>query len=166
MNLDDVNKGIVGHKKLMRVGRGTGSGKGKTAGRGGKGQTARAGYKALSIFQGGATPLVRRIPKRGFTNSFAVRMAEVNVGDLEKKFESGAEVTPSELEALHLVRYRYDQLKVLGGGELTKKLKVSAHRFSQSAKEKIEKAGGEVVILAGPTPVAEKQRRKKEAASG
>lgn len=157
MNLEDVNKGIVGHKKLMRVGRGPGSGKGKTAGRGGKGQTARAGYKALSIFQGGATPLVRRIPKRGFTNSFALRVAAVNVGDLEELFDAGAAVGPADLEAKHLVRYRYDIVKVLGNGTLSKKLKVSAHRFSESAKEKIEKAGGEVTILPGRTPVAEKK---------
>ena len=162
MNLEEVNKGIVPHKKLMRVGRGTGTGKGKTAGRGGKGQTARAGYKALSIFQGGATPLVRRIPKRGFTNSFALRIAEVNVSDLERVFEEGEEITPKTMEAKHLVRYRYDLLKVLGNGELTKKLKVAAHRFSKSAKEKIEQAGGEVVVLPGRTPVAEKQRQKKD----
>ena len=161
MNLEDVNKGIVGHKKLMRVGRGTGSGKGKTAGRGGKGQTARAGYKALSIFQGGATPLVRRIPKRGFTNSFALRVAAVNVSDLEELFDAGSSVGPADFEAKHLVRYRYDVVKVLGNGNLTKKLKVSAHRFSQSAKEKIEKAGGEVTILPGRTPVAEKRQAGK-----
>lgn len=79
MSLDQVNSGIHTNKKLMRVGRGPGSGKGKTAGRGGKGQTARAGYKALSIFQGGGNPLVRRIPKRGFTNSFALTVVSVNV---------------------------------------------------------------------------------------
>ncbi|MBM4002660.1 MAG: 50S ribosomal protein L15 [Planctomycetes bacterium] len=164
MKLNDVHQGIVGHKKLMRVGRGPGSGKGKTAGRGGKGQTARAGYKALSIFQGGATPLVRRIPKRGFTNSFALQVAAVNVGDLERVFQSGDEVCPEQVDAKHLVRHRFDLLKVLGNGELTKKLKVSAHRFSQSAREKIEKAGGEVVVLAGRTPVVEKQKRSKESA--
>lgn len=164
MNLEDVNKGIEAHRPLMRIGRGTGSGKGKTSGRGGKGQTARAGYKALSIFQGGATPLVRRIPKRGFTNSFALKIAAVNVGELEAAFAVGEEVTPESVVARKLVRYRHDLLKILGNGSLTKKLKVSAHRFSESARAKIEKAGGEVVVMPGRTPVADKQRRKKELA--
>lgn len=165
MRIHDVNVGVETNKKRMRVARGPGSGKGKTAGRGGKGQTARAGYKALPIFQGGATPLVRRIPKRGFTNSFALDVHAVNVEDLEQSFEAGEEVTPESLLAKRVVRVRYDLLKVLGNGELTKKLKVSAHRFSQSARQKIEQAGGEVVVLPGRTPVAEQQKRRKAAAA-
>lgn len=165
MRIHDVNVGVETNRKRMRVARGPGSGKGKTAGRGGKGQTARAGYKALPIFQGGATPLVRRIPKRGFTNSFALDVHAVNVEDLEQSFEAGEEVTPESLLAKKVVRVRYDLLKVLGNGELTKKLKVSAHRFSQSARQKIEQAGGEVVVLPGRTPVAEQQKRRKAAAA-
>jgi large subunit ribosomal protein L15 len=162
MSLEKVNSGVHTNKKLMRVGRGPGSGKGKTAGRGGKGQTARAGYKALSIFQGGGNPLVRRIPKRGFTNSFALTVVTVNVSDLEREFESGAEVDVAAIEAKHLVHGQFDQLKVLGDGALTKKLKVSAHRFSDSAKAKIAEAGGEAIVLPGPIPAAVKQKAGRE----
>jgi len=158
MKLNEVNEGVHTHKKLMRVGRGTGSGKGKTAGRGGKGQTARAGYKALSIFQGGATPLVRRVPKRGFTNSFALTVVTVNVSDLEREFDAGSSVGPDCVLKKHLVHGQFDELKVLGDGDLTKKLKVSAHRFSASARQKIEAAGGEVVVLPGRVPVEEKKK--------
>ena len=166
MNLHDVHRGIHKHKKRRRIGRGPGSGRGKTAGRGGKGQTARAGYKALPIFQGGAMPLVRRVPKRGFHNKFARDVVEVNVSDLEKAFDEGAEITSDVLRQQSLVRNRFDVLKVLGNGELNKKLKVAAHRFSKSAKQKIEQAGGEVIVLPGRTPVEEKQKRKQNAAAG
>jgi len=161
MRIHDVNSGVETNTKRMRVARGPGSGKGKTAGRGGKGQTARSGYKALPIFQGGATPLVRRIPKRGFTNSFALDVHALNVEDLEIAFEAGEEVTPDSLVAKKVVRVRFDLIKILGNGDLTKKLKVSAHRFSLAARHKIEQAGGEVVVLPGRTPVAEHQRRRK-----
>lgn len=166
MNLHEVHQGIHKRKKLMRIGRGPGSGKGKTSGRGGKGQSARAGYKALPIFQGGATPLVRRIPKRGFTNSFALSVAAVNVSDLDREFEAGAEVTPQALAAKHMVPDRVDVVKILGDGELTKKFQVSAHRFSASARQKIEQAGGTIIELPGRTPVAVKQKAAREAKAG
>jgi large subunit ribosomal protein L15 len=166
MNLHDVHRGIHKHKKRRRIGRGPGSGRGKTAGRGGKGQTARAGYKALPIFQGGAMPLVRRVPKRGFHNKFALDVVEVNVRDLETAFDAGAEITPDVLREKSLVKTQFDVLKILGDGEINKKLKVSAHRFSKSAKEKIEQAGGEVVVLPGRTPVEEKKKRKRKMAAG
>ena len=102
-------------------------------------------------------PLVRRVPKRGFTNSFALRVAAVNIGDLEASFKAGEAVTPEALIERGLVKVRHDLVKVLGDGELTKKLAVSAHRFSASAKEKIEKAGGSATVLPGKTPVAEKK---------
>lgn len=162
MKLHEVNSGVHTNKKLMRVGRGTGSGKGKTAGRGGKGQTARAGFKALPIFQGGATPLVRRIPKRGFTNSFALVVATVNVSDLEREFEAGEDVSPESVVAKHLVHGQFDVLKVLGDGEIAKKLRVSAHRFSATGRQKIEQAGGEVVVLPGRIPAAEKLKAGRE----
>ena len=158
MMINDVHRGIKKFKKRRRIGRGTGSGRGKTAARGHKGQKSRAGYSRKPVFQGGAMPLVRRIPKRGFNNKFAPQVAIVNVADLEQVFESGAEVTPESLKERSLAKQRYDVLKVLGHGKLTKKLKVSAHRFSKSAREQIEKAGGEVVILPGRTPVKEKQK--------
>ncbi len=166
MNLDDVHRGIKRFKKRRRIGRGPGSGWGKTAGRGHKGQKSRAGWSAAATFQGGAMPLVRRVPKRGFNNKFALTVATVNVADLERAFQDGDQVTPESLRANSLAKSRWDLLKILGDGQLTKKLKVSAHRFSQSAKEKIEKAGGEVVVLPGKTPLAVKQKlKRKEAAS-
>lgn len=162
MNLDDVNRGIQKNKKRKRIGRGPGSGHGKTAGRGHKGQQSRAGYSRHPAFQGGAMPLVRRVPKRGFNNRFALVVATVNVSDLEKAFEAGEEVNPVELRKRSLAKCRYDVLKILGDGELTKKLKVAAHRFSKSAREKIEKAGGEVEVLPGKQPVGQKRDRDQK----
>jgi large subunit ribosomal protein L15 len=134
--------------KRLRVGRGVGSGLGKTAGRGQKGQKARSkGNINKKHFQGGQTPIQRRLPKRGFRNPLADKVANVNVGDLEV-FSDGAEVNATTLKAARLVRGRYDVLKVLGEGELTKKLTVHAHRFSKGAAAKIEKAGGKVVVIA------------------
>jgi len=159
MNLHDVHRGINKHKKSKRLGRGTGSGHGKTCGRGHKGHKSRSGYSRKAVFQGGAMPLVRRVPKRGFHNRFAATVFAVNVADLERAFAAGEEVTPESLRKKSLAKARYDVLKVLGNGELTKKLKVSAHRFSKSAREKIEKAGGEVVVLPGKKPVDEKKQQ-------
>jgi len=166
VNIEEVNRGIQRHKKRRRIGRGQGSGWGKTAGRGHKGQQSRAGWSAKSIFEGGTMPVVRRVPKRGFHNAFAVRVATVNLSDLERAFEAGAEVTPASLRAKHLARSRWDQLKVLGNGDLTKKLRVCAHRFSETAKTKIEQAGGEVVILPVPTPVADKKKQQRQDGTG
>ncbi len=163
MSLHEIHKGVHKHKKLKRYGRGIGSGRGKTSGKGHKGQIARAGWKALPIFQGGGSPLVRRVPKRGFTNIFGSVVAEVNVGDLEELFDSGAAVTPETLKEKGAVKGRHDVLKVLGDGELKKKLAVSAHRFSASAKEKIEKAGGTATVIPGRTTVAEKKAQAKAA---
>lgn len=153
MNINEVHEGIVKNKRRKRIGRGTGSGLGKTSGRGHKGQRSRAGHSQHPTFQGGAMPMIRRIAKRGFNNKFALTVGEVNVSDLEANFEAGEEVTPEALKTKALANYRYDVLKVLGKGEITKKLTVSAHRFSKSAKEKIEKAGGTVVELPGKKPV-------------
>jgi large subunit ribosomal protein L15 len=134
----------------LRVGRGVGSGLGKTAGRGQKGQKARSkGNINKKHFQGGQTPIQRRLPKRGFRNPLADKVANINIGDLEV-FADGAEINATTLKAARLVRGRYDVLKVLGQGELTKKLVVYAHRFSKGAVSKIEKAGGKVVVIASP----------------
>jgi large subunit ribosomal protein L15 len=105
--------------------------------------------------------MVRRIPKRGFNNRWALTVVTVNVKDLQAKFEAGEEVTPESLRHRALAKGRYDLLKVLGEGELNKALTVSAHRFSKTAAEKIEKAGGKVIVLPGKTPVAEKVKKKK-----
>ena len=166
MNLHEVHRGIRKYRKRKRIGRGIGSGLGKTSGRGHKGQKSNPGYSILPIFEGGRMPLVRRIPKRGFNNKFALTVATVNVGDLERVFNAGDEVTPEALRKTSLAKTQYDVLKILGNGQLTKRLSVSAHRFSQSAKEKIEEAGGQVVVLPGRTPVEVKKKQKKEAGNG
>jgi large subunit ribosomal protein L15 len=128
-----------------RFGRGVGSGLGKTAGRGQKGQYARVrGFKPH--FEGGQTPLHRRLPKRGFINPFPAVTAAVNVGDLDV-FAAGAKVDVQALMARGLVKGRFDRIKILGDGELTKAMTVSAHSFSKTAAEKIRGAGGTVVLL-------------------
>lgn len=126
-----------------RVGRGPGSGHGKTSGRGEKGQKSRSGYSGKRGFEGGQMPLHRRLPKRGFTNIFKTDYAVVNVSDLER-FDNGASIDEAMLRQAGLVKGSHDGVKVLGDGELTKKLNVSATKFSKSAKEIIEKAGGTV----------------------
>ncbi|HEX7448607.1 MAG TPA: 50S ribosomal protein L15 [Pirellulales bacterium] len=164
MQLHDIHRGIKKHKRRLRVGRGPGSGRGKTAGRGHKGQGQLAGWTAHPAFEGGQMPLVRRVPKRGFHNQWAEEIKAINVGDLNELFDSGAEVTIESLKALGKLKGRFDQLKVLGGGELTKKLKISAHRFSKSALEKISAAGGEAVVLPPKAPVVKNQKKAKQTA--
>ena len=161
MILNDVHRGVNRNKKRKRLGRGPGSGHGKTSGRGHKGQGSRRGSSSKPTFQGGTMPLVRRVPKRGFNNRWALRVAVVNIGQLEQAYDTGDEVNPESLVAKNLARGRFDVLKVLGEGELTKKLSVSAHRFSKSAQEMIEKAGGSCVVLPGKTPVKEKVAQAK-----
>ena len=161
MELNNLKPGAGAKHAKKRVGRGIGSGLGKTAGRGHKGQHSRNGVSFSPIFQGGTMPLVRRIPKRGFNNRWGRNVVVVNVGELNEAFKSGDEVTPEALTAANLVKGRYDELKVLGDGEITKKLKVSAHRFSKTASEKIAKAGGEAIVLPGSAPVVKNKTKKK-----
>jgi large subunit ribosomal protein L15 len=161
MKLNEVNRGVQKHKKRRRIGRGKGSGWGKTAGRGHKGQGQLAGWTMHPAFEGGQMPLARRVPKRGFHNAHAFTIQAVNLGALDKVFKDGDEVNLEALQAKNLCKGRFDQLKILGDGELTKKLKISAHRFSKSALEKIQKAGGEAVVLPGPAPVVKNKTRKK-----
>src|SRR3984957_7566410 len=145
--LSKLAKPAASTREKKRLGRGVGSGLGKTAGRGQKGQYARVrGFKPH--FEGGQTPLQRRLPKRGFKNPFAARIAEVNVGDLEI-FTAGAKIDEQALVARGLIRGRFDRIKILGDGELTKAVTVSAHSFSKTAAAKIQKAGGKVVLLGG-----------------
>ncbi|MBI3327936.1 MAG: 50S ribosomal protein L15 [Nitrospinae bacterium] len=140
-------KPVPGSKKRRKiVGRGRGSGHGTTAGRGGKGQTARTGASIPPWFEGGQMPLIRRLPKRGFRNRFKKEYAIINVDDCNR-FESGQEITPEVLAGVGLVRPRKHGVKVLGNGELTKALTVRAHKFSQSAIAKIEAAGGKVQVI-------------------
>jgi large subunit ribosomal protein L15 len=137
-----------------RVGRGGGSRVGKTSGRGQKGQKARSGGNINKLhFQGGQTPMQRRLPKRGFRVPFPVKTVAINVGDLER-FSAGTAVDEAALRAARLVQGRDVRIKILGDGELKKKLTVSAHAFSKTALDKIEKAGGQTVVLVAP-PAAE-----------
>ncbi len=161
MNLNDIHRGIHKYKARKRVGRGKGTGLGKTSGRGHKGQGARAGWSAPPTFEGGQMPLVRRIPKRGFHNRFAATVAIVNLAELEKAFAANEEVNPETLRTKRIVRGQYDVLKVLGDGALTKPLKIAAHRFSRSALEKIQQAGGQAVVLPGKAPVQKKNTKSE-----
>jgi large subunit ribosomal protein L15 len=169
MNLHDVHQGIQKNKSRKRVGRGPGSGHGKTSARGHKGQGSRSGSSISPIFEGGQMPLVRRVPKRGFNNRWADTVAIVNLDVLERNFQSGEEVTAEALRGKALLKGSHDVLKVLGTGELTKNLKIAAHKFSRTATEKIEKAGGQAVVLPGKAPVVKnkmKPKYKKKAKTG
>ncbi len=146
MKLHELSPAPGSVKKAYRVGRGAGSGNGKTAGKGHKGQNARSGGGVRPGFEGGQMPLQRRVPKRGFNNIFATVYATVNVSDLER-FEDGTVVDVNVLKEAGLVKKVNDGVKVLGNGELTKKLTVNAAAFSASAKEKIEKAGGKAEVI-------------------
>lgn len=147
MNLNDVHRGIQKNRNRKRIGRGPGSGQGKTAGRGHKGHKSRSGYSRKPNFQGGAMPMFRRVPKRGFNNRFAATVFAVNLGQIQAAFDDGAEVTIEALAAKDLAKGTFDEVKILGDGDLTKKLTIAAHRFSKSAEEKITAAGGTVVKL-------------------
>lgn len=146
MKLHDLAPVEGSNKEARRVGRGHGSGWGKTAGKGHKGQNARSGGGVKPGFEGGQTRLARRIPKRGFNNIFATNYTAINVSLLEK-FVDGTVVDTELLIAAGIVKDPADGIKVLGNGELTKKLTVKAAAFSASAKEKIEKAGGEAQVI-------------------
>jgi len=164
MNINDVNQQSKAAKKPRRVGRGTGSGRGKTSQRGHKGQGSRSGSSMNPVFEGGQMPLVRRIPKRGFNNKkFADVVIEVNVGDLELFFEKGEVVTPEILQEKGVVKKVFDKIKILGHGELTKSLDIAAHAFSATAQKKIEAAGGKSTVLPAKKPVVKNKMgsRKK-----
>lgn len=142
MELNNLRPAVGAKRARKRVGRGPGSGNGKTAGRGHKGQKSRSGYSRRYSFEGGQMPLVRRIPKRGFKNIFRIEVQVVNLRDLERVFADGEEVNPAAMVERGLIRPGTGPVKVLATGELTKKLVVQAHRFSGSARSKIEDAGG------------------------
>ncbi len=146
MRLDELQPAEGSRFTRKRVGRGIGSGTGKTSGKGHKGQNARSGGGVRPGFEGGQMPLYRRLPKRGFTNIFAKHYVTINVSDLER-FEDGTEVTQELLKETGVVSKTLDGIKVLGRGELTKKLTVKVAKFSTSAAEKIEKAGGKAEVI-------------------
>lgn len=134
------------HKK-KRIGRGPGSGLGKTAGKGHKGQKSRSGYSKKIGFEGGQMPLQRRLPKRGFTNIFKKKWIEISLAKLEENFGANDEITPTILHERGLIKKAKHDLVILGNGDISKALKISAHRFTKSAKEKIENAGGSVTEI-------------------
>lgn len=146
MKLHDLSPAAGSNKPAYRKGRGAGSGNGKTAGRGHKGQWARSGGGVRPGFEGGQMPLARRLPKRGFHNIFGTVYEPVNVSTLEK-FENGAEVTAETLREAGIVKNARDGIKILGSGTLTKQLTVKATAFSKTAKEKIEAAGGKAEVI-------------------
>jgi len=146
MKLHELSPAPGSNKSSFRKGRGAGSGNGKTAGKGHKGQNARSGGGVRPGFEGGQMPLARRLPKRGFNNIFAVKYAAVNVSELNK-FEDGAVVDAEALKAAGIVKKTLDGIKILGNGEISKKLTVKAAKFSTSAKEKIEQAGGKAEVI-------------------
>ncbi len=147
MKLENLTKAPEAKAK-KRVGRGPGSGLGKTSGRGQKGQKSRSGASIPAWFQGGQTPLYRRIPKRGFNNArFTIRYATINISDLNNFFNDGDVVTPELLKEKKIIKKQLNGVKVLGNGELKKKLTVKANIFSASAISKIESAGGKVEVI-------------------
>lgn len=147
MKLHELKPSDGAFKTSKRVGRGVASGHGKTSGKGHKGQNARSGGGVRPGFEGGQLPLFRRLPKRGFSNAmFKTEYATVNLSDLEK-FEDGAVITPELLKEMGILKKQLNGVKVLGNGELTKKLTVKAHKFSKSAVEKIEAIGGKAEVI-------------------
>ncbi len=147
MRLHNLSPAEGSTKERKRIGRGPASGQGKTAGKGHKGQKARAGRGMRAGFEGGQMPLQRRLPKRGFVNVFRKEFATVNVSDLEKRFDAGSVVDIDALIGAGLIKKTLDGVKVLGNGELSKSLTVKANAFSESAKQKIEAAGGKVEVI-------------------
>ena len=147
MKLHELYPAAGATKEVKRIGRGHGSGHGKTAGKGHKGQWARSGGGVRPGFEGGQTSLARRMPKRGFNNIFATEYTVVNVADLEARFENGAVIDTDALIDAGLVTKVLDGVKVLGNGEVTKNFTVKAAKFSESAKAKIESAGGKAEVL-------------------
>ena len=150
MNLSNLKPPKGQKHSPKRIGRGMGSGLGKTATRGSKGARSVSGYSIMRGFEGGQMPLHRRLPKRGFTNIFKKHYALVNLGRLDKL--EGDQFTPDRLAELGVVHKLRDGLKILGSGELTRKVRIEAHLFSKSALEKIKKAGGEAVVIGAPAP--------------
>ncbi|MDR1020122.1 MAG: 50S ribosomal protein L15 [Synergistaceae bacterium] len=148
MNIHDLSPVPGSNRKPKRLGIGVGSGTGKTAGKGHKGQKARAGRSVSPYFEGGQMPLSRRIPKRGFSNfRHALNYQTVNLKDLEGRFEADSTVTPDDLRLRRLINNQAMPVKILGDGELTKKLTIHANAFSASAKAKIEAAGGKTEVI-------------------
>lgn len=147
MKLHELSPAQGSKKSVKRIGRGTASGQGKTSGKGQKGAKSRSGYSRRPGFEGGQMPLQRRVPKRGFNNIFTTEYAIINVSSLEKKFEAGATVDAQALIEAGVIKKALDGVKILGNGEITKAINVKVAAISESAKAKIEAAGGKVEVL-------------------
>ena len=147
LTLNNLNTAKGSTHKKKRIGRGPGSGTGKTAGKGHKGQKSRSGYSSKRGFEGGQMPLQRRLPKRGFTNIFKKEWIEISLAKIEENFKAGETVTPEILHERGLIKKAKHDLVILGTGEVSKSLNISAHRFTKTAKDKIEKAGGSVTKI-------------------
>ena len=147
MKLHELSPVAGSKKEVKRIGRGAGSGQGKTAGKGHKGQKARAGRGMRPGFEGGQMPLQRRVPKRGFNNIFAKEIAIINISSLEKTFDNGAVVDINALIESGLIKKPLDGVKILGNGDLSKKLTVQVNAYSEAAKQKIEAAGGKAEVI-------------------
>jgi large subunit ribosomal protein L15 len=167
MRLHDLRPAKGSKKKRTRVGRGIAGKRGKTGGRGTKGQGARSGGGKGPYFEGGQLPLVRRLPfKRGFNNPFRIEYQEVNIWLLERTFDDGAEITPSILEEAGIVRDAGEPIAILGSGDLTKKFNIKAHRFTKNAQAKVEEKGGLAeklpLRITGPHATIRKLPKAKE----
>jgi large subunit ribosomal protein L15 len=160
MDLSNLSPAPGSVKKRKRIGRGPSSGHGKTSGRGHKGQKSRSGYSRRFGFEGGQMPLNRRLPKRGFNHSERHPLTEINVDVLEESFDDGAEVTLKALLAKHVIKKSSGRVKVLGRGEVTKKLVLKVDAISESARSKVEAAGGSVELIEIPVARAVKNRKK------
>ena len=158
LTLNTIRKQPGSTKNRKRLGRGSSSGTGQTSGKGHKGQKARSGGTIQRGFEGGQTPVYRRLPKKGFTNIHARTQAILNLSDLERLDSSLSEVSLGSLQELGMVKGRYDRLVVLGNGEITRSIKIKANRVSDSARQKIEKAGGTIELIEIPL-VRESQKR-------
>ena len=170
MKLNEIRDNEGARRRKMRVSRGIGSGKGKTGGRGGKGQTARTGV-SINGFEGGQMPLYRRLPKRGFTNIFALRFMEVNLSSLQNALKAGKldgkkTITGDDLVKAGLSRRLHDGVRLLGKGELKEKISIEVAGATKSAIAAVEKAGGSVKILQIAQPLKEEKKNKKEKPKG
>jgi large subunit ribosomal protein L15 len=163
MNEHDVHDGIQGNRKRKRLGRGVGSGLGKTSGRGRDGHKSRSGYSRHPIFNGGDLPMVRRIPKRGFHNRFASTVFAINVGEVNDAFDGSQEINADLIRKSGLVKVVSDEIKILGEGEVNKKLNLVVTQISASAKEKVEKAGGTVKVVRARKSIRQRILAKKAA---
>ncbi len=164
MNINTVNAGVQKNVRKDRVGRGPGSGNGKTAGRGMNGQHSRAGFSMKPTFEGGQLPLARRIPKRGFNNkTFADVVESVSLKTVVRKFDGSVEITPELLEEAKIISSAKSFVKLIGNEELTVAFKFKVHRVSEGAKASVEKAGGSIEILPGKKPVVKNKMGSRKA---